>query len=178
MFIIVAGGGKQGYYLVKDLRRLDHEVILIEKDEAHAQELRNVLGALVHVGDACEEGVLRAAGAERADFIAAVTGEDEDNLVICQVAKNVSQHAITISRVNNPGNSAFFHSLGIDSPVSATEVIVQRIEEQITTHSGALTSLLRSLLTVPHCSVPHLSTPRCVGCEESLWRTRASAVAD
>lgn len=142
MFIIIAGGGKQGYYLAKDLKRLEHEVVVIEKDEHVALGLRSELGSRIRVGDACEDQVLLEAGAERADFIAAVTGEDEDNLVICQVAKSVCPNAITIARVNNPDNSQFFSELGIDAPVSATNLIVHRIEDQITSRSGALTSLL------------------------------------
>ena len=86
MYIIVAGGGKVGYYLSQHLLAEGHEVLLIERNPDRVAEINDVLGAVAVAGDGAEAGTQAAAGASRADVVA-VTGEDEDNLVICQVAR-------------------------------------------------------------------------------------------
>lgn len=131
MFIVIAGGGKVGYYLAKELVQQGHEIVVVERDARRAAEIEADLGSIVMVGDAAETTVLREAGAERADVVAAVTGDDEDNLVICQVAK-VRFHADrTIARINNPKNGEIFHLLGIDDTVSATDVVLSVLEQEI-----------------------------------------------
>lgn len=131
MFIIVAGGGKVGYYLAKELIDQGHEVVIIEQDERRAEMIETELGAIVMVGDACETTVLGEAGAQRADLVAAVTGDDEDNLVICQVAKVRFHAGRAIARINNPKNAEIFQRLGIDDTVSATDVVLSVIEQEI-----------------------------------------------
>lgn len=131
MYVIVAGGGKVGFYLGKELVGQSHEVVIIERDAHRAAEIEGELGSIVMVGDACETTVLRAAGAERADLVAAVTGDDEDNLVICQVAKTRFHSDRTIARINNPKNAEIFQRLGIDDTVSATDVVLSMIEQEI-----------------------------------------------
>lgn len=131
MFVIVAGGGKVGFYLAKELVNQGHEVVIIERDAHRAEYVEGELGAIVMVGDAAETTVLREAGAERADLVAAVTGDDEDNLVICQVAKVRFHAGRTIARINNPKNAEIFVHLGIDDTVSATDVVLSVIEQEI-----------------------------------------------
>jgi len=131
MFVIVAGGGKVGFYLGKELAEQGHEVVIIEQDPRRATEIETELGSIVMVGDAAETTVLQEAGAERADLVAAVTGDDEDNLVICQVAKVRFHSGRTIARINNPKNAEIFIRLGIDDTVSATDVVLQVIEQEI-----------------------------------------------
>ncbi len=131
MFVIVAGGGKVGFYLGKELAEQGHEVVIIEQESRRAAEIESELGSLVMVGDAAEATVLREAGAERADLVAAVTGDDEDNLVICQVAKVRFHSGRTIARINNPKNAEIFQRLGIDDTVSATDVVLSVIEQEI-----------------------------------------------
>ena len=131
MFMIVAGGGKVGYYLAKELIQQEHEVVVIERDGRRAAEIEADLGSIVMVGMADEATVLQEAGAERADVVAAVTGDDEDNLVICQVAKVRFHVDRTIARINNPKNAEIFHRLGIDDTVSATDVVLSVIEQEI-----------------------------------------------
>ena len=87
MYVIVVGGGKVGYYLAKELIDADHEVLVIEKDAQQASMLADELGEIVLQGDACEMRTMKETGMERADAVVAVTGDDEDNLVICQMAK-------------------------------------------------------------------------------------------
>jgi len=131
MYVIVAGGGKVGFYLAKELVQQGNEVLIIEQNARRAGEIEGEFGAIVMVGDAAETTTLRDAGAERADLVAAVTGDDEDNLVICQVAKVRFQCGRTIARINNPKNAEIFHRLGIDDTVSVTDVVLSVIEQEI-----------------------------------------------
>jgi trk system potassium uptake protein len=131
MYIIVAGGGKVGYYLTKTLINEGYEVLLIEKNPVKCEIYLEQFGAAVMQGDAAEASRLQEAGAARADVVIAVTGDDEDNLVICQVAKERFQVRRTIARVNNPKNEELFRMLGIDATVSNTNVIMNMIEQQI-----------------------------------------------
>jgi trk system potassium uptake protein TrkA len=131
MYVIVAGGGKVGFYLAKELVQQGNEVLIIEQDGRRAADIEAELGTIVMTGDACETTTLRDAGAERADLVAAVTGDDEDNLVICQVAKVRFHTGRTIARINNPKNAEIFNRLGIDDTVSATDVVLSVIEQEI-----------------------------------------------
>lgn len=131
MYIIVVGGGKVGYYLTKTLLNEGHEVLLIERDVNKVETYSDRFGSVVLAGDGAEASVLAAAGAARADVVIAVTGEDEDNLVVCQVAKAKFHVARTIARVNNPKNEQLFRLLGIDVTVSQTNYILNLIEQAI-----------------------------------------------
>lgn len=134
MYIIIGGGGQVGYYLTRELMRQDHEVLLLDKDATRVAELTAELGAVVKRGDACEARTLDAVGCVRADMVIAVTGDDEDNLVICQVAKERFGREKTIARVNNPANEKLFQKLGIYITVSPTNNILHLIEAQIPHH--------------------------------------------
>jgi trk system potassium uptake protein len=131
MYVIVIGGGKVGYYLSKHLLDRGYEVTLIEKDPRRAEVLNSALGEIVMVGDGDEMAFLSTTGMERADVVVAVTGDDEDNLVACQLAKGKFHVPRTIARVNNPANVHVFTALGIDVPVSATELLMGLIEAEI-----------------------------------------------
>lgn len=131
MYVIVVGAGKVGYYLAKTLLMEDHEVLLIERDIAKVEYYSDRLGAVVIRGDGAEASVLDQAGAARADVVVAVTGEDEDNLVVCQVAKNRFKVGRTIARVNNPKNEQLFRLLGVDVTVSQTNFILNLIGQAI-----------------------------------------------
>lgn len=135
MYVIVAGGGKVGFYLTQHLLAEGHEVLLIERDADRASAINEVLGAVAMAGDAAEAATLVAAGAPRADVIVAVTGEDEDNLVICQVAREKFHVGRTIARVNNPKNEQLFRMLGVDVTVSQTNYILNLIEQAIPNRS-------------------------------------------
>jgi trk system potassium uptake protein TrkA len=131
VYIIVVGGGKVGYYLTKTLLADGHEVLLIEIDSRKVEAYSERLGAIVLNGDGAEASVQASAGAARADVVVAVTGEDEDNLVICQMAKQKFHVARTIARVNNPKNEQLFRLLGIDVTVSQTNYIQNLIGQAI-----------------------------------------------
>ncbi len=131
MYIIIGGGGDVGYYLTKTLLNQGHEVLLLEKAVARYQALNEELGPAVVRGDACEARTMDEVGASRADVIIAVTGDDEDNLVICQMAKKRYKTGRTIARLNNPKHADIFQKLGIDITVSPTNAILSLIEAEL-----------------------------------------------
>lgn len=135
MYIIVAGGGKVGYYLAKELLSEGHEVLVIEQSSKKCEMISEELGSIALRGDACETTTLADAGMARADMVVAVTGDDEDNLVICQVAKKKFNAPRTIARINNPKNEPIFRKLGIDVTVSSTNIILEHLEAELPTHS-------------------------------------------
>ena len=142
MFILVAGGGKVGYHLTKALMAMGHEIVLIEKNREKAASLTAEFGSALHDRDACEGRWLLRAGVTRAELVVAVTGDDEDNLIICQLARMLShENARTIARINNPKNAAVFRRLGVDQTVSSTDLIMSMIEQDVAT--GAFIHLLK-----------------------------------
>lgn len=132
MYLIIVGGGKVGFYLAKSLLAEGHEVLLIEKNPRRAAFLIDELGAdHVWVGDGCDSSTFAQVGMNRADAVIAVTGDDEDNLVVCLLAKRKFNVPRTIARINNPRNAAIFARLGIDVTVSTTEIIQAQIERAL-----------------------------------------------
>ncbi|HYI16495.1 MAG TPA: TrkA family potassium uptake protein [Thermomicrobiales bacterium] len=154
MYIIVVGGGKVGYYLTKTLVHEGYEVLLIEKNPAKCAIYTERFGAVVMNGDGAEASTLAAAGAGRADVVISVTGHDEDNLVICQLARHRFKVKRTIARVNNPKNEELFRRLGVDVTVNPTSVILSLIEQQIPDrHFVHLLALRHAKLAVVEASV-------------------------
>ncbi|HEV2261548.1 MAG TPA: NAD-binding protein [Candidatus Rubrimentiphilum sp.] len=135
MFIIIVGGGKVGSYLTRALVEQGHEVVIVEKSERKARLLEQLLERNVTlVGDGCDPLMLEQAGVRRADVVVADTGDDEDNLVVCLIAKKNSA-ARCIARVNNPRNKMIFESLDPQNPVtviSSTEIILDAIHKHVT----------------------------------------------
>jgi trk system potassium uptake protein TrkA len=134
MYIIVVGGGQLGYHLTRALLAESHEVLLIERESTTSQKLIDELGSVAVRGDGCEASVLAKAGTSRADMLVAVTGDDEDNLVACQVAKHKFAVPRTIARVRNPRNESLFRKLGVDVTVSSTNLILEHIEHEMPSH--------------------------------------------
>lgn len=154
MYIIVVGGGKVGYYLTKTLVHEGYEVLLIEKNPAKVETYTERFGAVVMQGDGAEAAVLANAGTARADVVIAVTGDDEDNLVICQMAKHKFKVNRTIARVNNPKNEELFRMLGIDVTVNTTNLMLSLIEQHIPDrHFIHLLALRHADLAVVEASV-------------------------
>ena len=113
MYIIIIGGGRVGYYLTKTLLNEGHEVLIIEKNATYCETINNELGTVCIQGDGCETATLAEVGTERADMFVAVTGEDQDNLVACQIAKHKFNVQRTIARIRNPQNEVLFKKLGM-----------------------------------------------------------------
>ena len=134
MYIIVVGGGKVGYHLAKTLLYEGHEVLFIEKERSRIEFISSELGSICLHGDGCEAATQAEAGAARADMLVAVTGDDGDNLVACQVAKHKYKVPRTIARTTNPKNEALFRMLGVDVTVSSTNVIMENIQQEVPTH--------------------------------------------
>jgi len=131
MNIVVIGGGKVGYYLAKTLVSYHHKVSVIEKQRVNCEKVANELNISVFQGDATKIDVLKNAETSKADILIAVTGQDEENLIVCQLAKNNFRVEKTIARVNNPKNINVFLKLGVDIPVSSTTIITDLIEQEV-----------------------------------------------
>ena len=140
MYIIIVGGGEVGYYLSKALLDEWHEILMVEKEAERSEFIIDELGSVCIRGDGCEATTLTEVGTGRADMLIAVTGDDEDNLVACQVAKHKFNVPRTIARITNPKNETIFKKLGIDVTVSSTNIILEYIEQDVPTHP--LTHLL------------------------------------
>lgn len=134
MYIIVIGGGRLGFSLTKALLGEGHETLLIEKNAAVCEKVNKELGSICLRGDACETAIQAEAGTGRADLVIATTGEDETNLVACQVAKYRFNVPRTIARVREPRNEHIFKQLGVDVTVNSTNVIMERIEHEVPSH--------------------------------------------
>ncbi len=134
MYIVIIGGGRIGYYLTKTLIEEGHEVVIIEKEAALVETLNNEFGSVCVQGDGCELATLIQVGTKRADMFIAVTGEDPDNLVSCQIAKHQFNIPRTVARIRNPINEPLFKKLGVDVTVSGTNVILEYIQEELPTH--------------------------------------------
>jgi len=130
MNVIIVGGGNVGYYLAEKLSE-NHYVVLIEKEQKLSEKIASKINCLVINGDGCDPEVLKNAGIKKADCLAAVTGSDEDNLVICQIAKEIFNVKRVVARVNNPKNEKTFYQLGVDVAVSGTSLIAKIIEEEV-----------------------------------------------
>jgi trk system potassium uptake protein TrkA len=155
MYILIVGAGKVGFFLAKRLASGKHTVSIVDKDKAVCEEIAKELEALVVHGDGCEPRILEEAGVTEADVIAAVTGEDEDNLVICQLAKEKFRVRRSVGRINNPDNEHTFAELGVDVPVDATKIIAKIIEEEVSFSDFVnLMSFKRGKLSIVRVDLP------------------------
>jgi trk system potassium uptake protein TrkA len=155
MNVIVVGGGKVGFYLIRTLLEHKHKVAVIEKDPGRCEVLAAEYPVLVINGDGTNPGDLADAGADYCDVLAAVTGKDEENLLVSQIARRKFDVKRCIARVNNPKNQEVFRELGINTAVSSTAIIAQLIEREMalghmrtlmTFHHGDLSILELDLL--------------------------------
>lgn len=131
MRIIIVGGGNVGYYLAKRLSQGKHIVSVVEKNKQLCEKIARELNCLVINGDGCDPKFLENAGIDRADVVASVTGDDEDNLVISQLAKETYSIRRTVARVNDSTNEHTFNELGVDIPIDSTAIIAKIIEEEV-----------------------------------------------
>ena len=132
-YVLVIGGGNVGYHLARHLLERDYEVTLVEKNRVRSEEITHELGCCcIMVGDGDEMSFLATTGIVRADVVIAATGDDEDNLVACQLAKRKFNVPRTIARVSDPRHVKLFRAVGIDVQVSATELLMGLIEAELT----------------------------------------------
>ena len=135
MFVIVVGGGKVGANLTRTLHGLRHEVVVIEQDPIRFDALEEEFQHRALYGDGTELHVLERAGIKRPpDIVVAATGDDEDNMVIGQLAHERYGVAKVIARVNDPRNQPHFDLLGISPTISATSMVMALIEHEVPEH--------------------------------------------
>ena len=135
MYVLVAGGGKVGANVARTLLRLGHEVTLIEQRRERFEALEEEFEHQVLMGDATEIYMLERAGIGRPpDLVLALTGDDEDNMVICQIAKEKYAVPKVIARVNDPRNQAHFDLMGISPTICATSSILALVEHEVPEH--------------------------------------------
>lgn len=167
MYIVVNGGGKVASYLAKTLLEAGHDVAVIEKRADVVEKLVVELPgrALIIQGDGCDASFQEDAGVSRADVFAAVTGDDDDNLVSCQLAKVAFGVPRAISRVNNPKNEHIFNALGIEA-ISSTTIISRMIEEEATVGDiRTLTTLRKGDMAIVEIELP---VDRCAVCDRPV----------
>jgi trk system potassium uptake protein len=134
-FILVVGGGQVGKNVTRTLLELGHEVVVLEQRRDRYLLLDEEFGHRARYGDATELAVLEGAGISRpADIVVAVTGDDEDNIVICQLAKERYNVAKVVARVNDPRNQEHFELLGVAPTVSATEMVMALVQHEMPQH--------------------------------------------
>src|SRR5437867_8145940 len=131
MCVVVVGAGKVGWNLARELIQKGNELTLVESDRQRYATVEEELEHAVQFGDGSELWVLERAGIERADMVIAVTGDDEDNILICQVAREKYGVERVIARCNNPRNLQHFELLGVKPAVSATDLILRLIEHEV-----------------------------------------------
>lgn len=131
MSIMIVGAGRVGSFLAELMEGKNKQVILIEKDESKLEKLRKDLTCSITIGDGCNSDTLRKAGIIDVDIVVAATGHDEDNLIICQLAKFEFGVSRVVSRINNPKNEWLFtKDMGVDAAISSARIIARLIEEE------------------------------------------------
>jgi trk system potassium uptake protein len=158
MYIVVIGAGKVGYFLAKRLLAGKHTISIVDKDKELCETMAKELDTVVIHGDGCDPFILEEAGIGRADVIAAVTGDDEDNLIICQLAKEKFSVQRAVGRVNDPSHERAFSELGVDVPIDATRIIAKIIEEEVSFADFVnLMSFKRGKLAIVRIDLPENS---------------------
>jgi trk system potassium uptake protein len=131
VYVVIVGAGKVGWNLARELIQKSHEITLVESDPQRYGVVEEELEHSVQYGDGSELWVLERAGIERSDLVIAVTGDDEDNILISQVAREKYGVERIVARCNNPRNLQHFELLGIKPAVSATDLILRLIEHEV-----------------------------------------------
>ncbi len=134
MFVLIIGAGKVGRYLIKDFIAKDYKIVLIEQDHEKCQKVQAKYGYGIEVihGDGSEKEVLEKAGIEQCDVVLAVTEDDQDNLVICQLAERQYNIPRTFTKVNTPGNEKLFNWLGVNVAVSSAAILSAMVDQEMT----------------------------------------------
>lgn len=167
MFIVINGGGKVGSFLARQMIDAGNDVAVIEKREEVVEKLIGELPrrALIIKGDGCDASFQEDAGVQRADVFAAAGGDDDDNLVACQLAKVAFGVPRAISRVNNPKNEGIFNALGIEA-ISSTKILASMIVQEATVGDiRTLTTLRKGNMAIVAIELP---IDRCAVCDKPV----------
>lgn len=163
MYVVINGGGKVGSHLGNLLAVKGNDVAMIEKRPSVLEKLAVELPSRVLLieGDGCNLTAQEEAGVEHADVFISVTGEDEQNLVACQLAKVRFRVRRVIGRVNSPANELIFNALGVEA-VSATTIISHLIEKQLSAGDVLTHEILKKgRLVLVEIGVPEQNCPVC-----------------
>lgn len=155
MNIVVIGGGKVGYYLTKTLLEHGHKPTLIENSKSICEFIANDLDVTIVCGDGTSIDILETANIRECDAFISVTGQDEDNLISCQLAKKLFDVPKTIAKVNNPKNADIMRQLGIDIAISSTDNIARLLEREVDT------AKIKQLVSINHgeASINEIALP-------------------
>jgi len=158
--IIIIGAGKIGRHLARELAEAGHAVTVAESDVEEARRLAESVDALVLEGDGTSMSILKSAEVSRADWLLAVTGQDEVNLTACELAETLGAKRV-LARLNDPRNRATFDALGIPV-VAVTDLITQLISREIDfLHLERIALLARGRISLIEAEVgPHLPPRR------------------
>jgi trk system potassium uptake protein TrkA len=156
MYIVIAGAGRLGGLLAQRLREDDHQVCIIDKSfsvcERIAEETKNIL---VINGDASDPDVLTEAKLEKADVVVAATPADEDNIIICNIAKELFNVRRSVARVNDPKHLPLYQYMGVDVPVDSTSIVTRIVEEEASFSDVMnLLSIKKGRLSIVRVDIP------------------------
>ena len=159
MYIVIAGGGRLGSLLAKKLKEDKHNVCLIDKSLRVCQKLaEEIKEVLVINGDASDPEVLKQAKAEKADVVVGATPADEDNIIICHLAKEMFKVRRTVARINDPKHLTFYKYMGVDAPIDSTSIIARIVEEEASFSDVMnLLSIKKGRLSIVRVDIPQES---------------------
>lgn len=155
MKVTIIGGGKVGYYLIRTLIEHGHEPAMIELNRRVCEHIANEMDIPIICGDATRLEVLETADLQSSSAVVSVTGSDETNLVVCQLAKKKFGVEKTVAKSNNPKNVAVMQTLGIDNVINSTDSIASLIEREVdTSRIKQVLSLNRGEITLFEVNLP------------------------
>ncbi|NLW11282.1 MAG: TrkA family potassium uptake protein [Clostridiaceae bacterium] len=166
MRIVIVGGGKLAYYLIKTLRPYKHQISVIETLKDVSERIATDFDEVnVYQGDGTTIRIMEESGCHNADFYIAVTGKDENNLIGCEIAKKRFHVRNTVARVNNPKNAEMFTRLGVDKVYSSTQILADIIEQDID-YEG-----MRSVFSIDKTTksiIEFVLSPKSAACDKTL----------
>ena len=156
MFIIIAGAGRLGVLLAKKLKEDNHRVTIIDKSEVICHKLAEELkSVLIIQGDATSPQILKEAKVEKADVLVSTTSSDADNIIICNIAKDVFSIKRTVSRVNNPQHLLLYKHMDVDVPIDSTSILARIVEEEASFSDVMnLLSIKKGRLSIVRVDIP------------------------
>ena len=159
MYIVIAGAGRLGVILAKKLREDDHQVCVVDKNENVCSGLTGELqGIMIIGGDATYPNILKQAKIEKADVCVSATSSDEDNIIICYLAKELFGVKRTVARVNDPKHVPLYKYMEVDNPVDSTSIIARVVEEEASfTDVMRLLSIKKGRLSIVRVDIPQKS---------------------
>ena len=158
MYIVIVGAGNIGFFLARKLTADKHEVCFIEKNASRANYVAQTVSVPVLHGDGTESRVLKDARVDKADTLVALTSRDEDNIISCQIAKEIFNVKRTVGKVNDPKHLKIFTHLGVDVPIDSTSILSRIVEEEASFSDFMnLLSIKRGKLSIVRLDIPENS---------------------